>query len=193
MIALLLLGCVGGAWTRDAAWQPTLTRLDADSDGRVTALEYERAAYSSADFVIVDTDHDEALSLEELQILVFHADPNTFDGALARSSPDLSLGPGVSGVLTARQRLLWELYSVLAEEAAAANPASTVPGAWEILTAASTGRLDSAESQSVIGPLERAWFAAEGLAFPPNLVAAHRPPGPDAPPVPNPERAPRER
>jgi hypothetical protein len=197
LILLLQLGaCTGGGWTREAALGPLLVRLDAGGDGRVDAAEYERVAYAAPPFSEADADRDGALSVSELEVVLFRQDPNTFDGALTRTPPDLSLGPGVSGPVRTKERLLVELFGVLREEALAARPDALLPDPWRAQLAAATGRLDSAESRELLSDLERAWNVAAGLQFPPALSVAGRPasenPGPvrGGPAAPNPPPGP---
>lgn len=162
---LLLLACAESPWTREAALTPLLARLDLDRSGRIDAMEWERVGYMSPAFGAVDTDGDGALSATELYRAVFLQDPLTFDGALERTPPDLSLGPGVSGELTAPQRLLWELFTCLREDAVAIRADVPVPDDAAILEAAKTGSLESLPSQEVLGGLAAAWGAV-GLRFP---------------------------
>jgi hypothetical protein len=173
-LLLVLVGCGRSDWTREAALRPIFDRLDADHDGKVSPTEYEQHAYAAPSFADADTDHDASISLGELETVIFLQDPNTFDGALPRTAPDLSLGPGVSGTMNAHQRLLWELFTVLSEDAAAARPDVLVPDAWTVQLAAQTGRLDSPESKQLLADLERAWGAAAGLKFPAALEPSRR-------------------
>ena len=67
---LLLLACSSapkGPWTADRAVAPTLTRLDADKDGKVTEAEWTRVDHKGPTFTDVDTDKDGSLSVEEVK------------------------------------------------------------------------------------------------------------------------------
>ena len=167
---IALLACAPSPWTREAALNPILSRLDADHDGRVVQTEYEPFAWRAPFFVDVDQDADGTLSVGELDRLLFIQDPNTFDGSLSRTPPDLSLGPGVSGTMDTRQRLVWELLAVLRDEAVFARPDALVPDVDRIEAAARTGDISNYEVRSVLGDLERAWNVSAGLTFPKTLA-----------------------
>lgn len=162
-----LLACQS-PWTREAALSPLAGRLDTDHDGKVTAIEYERVGYFAPAFGTVDADQDGALSVPELEHAVFLQDPIIFDGSLERTPPDLSLGPGVSGTLTAQQRLVWELLTCLRDDAAARRNDLVLPDDLRILRAAETGKVDSEESKAILFELRAAWVEA-GLRFPEGL------------------------
>lgn len=165
MIALLL-ACSQTPWTREAALQPMLSRLDRDADGRVIEAEYTPTAWRAPDFSNADQDGDGGLSVGELDRVVFLQDPNTFDGSLERTPPDLSLGPGVSGTMDTQQRLLWELLFVLRDEALYARPDVRVPGPDVLEAAARTGDIGHSETRRALSELQRAWNISAGLTFP---------------------------
>ena len=66
-------------WSRDAALNPALVRMDADDDGRVTKAEYDKVAYKAPSFDVADLDHDGVLAVRELAALVTGQDPVTLD------------------------------------------------------------------------------------------------------------------
>lgn len=82
MIALLaLFACStppGPEWTPQLAVAPARERLDQDHDGRVSAAEYDRVAFSAPPYAKADTNGDGDLDLAELQALVASIDPNGF-------------------------------------------------------------------------------------------------------------------
>jgi hypothetical protein len=162
-----LLAC-SSPWTREAALAPLVAHLDQNKDGKLDAAEYERVGYAAPRFGTADTDGDGALSVAELDRTVFLQDPITFDGSLERTPPDLSLGPGVSGTLTAQQRLLWELLTCLRDDVRAKRSDLVLPDDLQILQAANTGRIDSYEARVVLADLKQAWTEA-GLVFPQGL------------------------
>ncbi|MSP54088.1 MAG: hypothetical protein EXR69_00540 [Myxococcales bacterium] len=76
---LVLLACARApVWTSERAIAPARAALDLDADGRVTAAEYGRVAFSAPDYAVVDLDHDGDLSVSELDELVDDADPKHF-------------------------------------------------------------------------------------------------------------------
>ena len=73
------LNACGGGWTKEAALQPHLVRLDADGNGRVEAQEYESLRRVGPPFAQVDHDRDGAINTDELAFLLRFQDPTGFD------------------------------------------------------------------------------------------------------------------
>lgn len=88
MWAWLFAACAPDSWSDDAVLAPTLARLDADHDGKVTAAEWNAAAQDGPKFEKVDTDHDKTLSLAELVAYNAATDPLTAFNPFHAARPD---------------------------------------------------------------------------------------------------------
>lgn len=155
---ILLLACaIGGAptWTPENVLAPHRARLDTNHDGRVTAEEYARVAWSAPPFATVDVDRDGDLSVAELQRLIESQNPNRFDAPAA----PVDAGPGgnTRGAIDAGQRDVWEILVAMADELRKRGGPDVPPDL--VAAAVGTGRMDSPETLRVLAILRPAWRA----------------------------------
>ena len=155
------------SWSESSALHPTLSRLDTDGDGLVSAAEFSTVA-PQTDFAWLDTDRDEILSSEELIRWMDAADPLTFDKRFGR--------PAVTRQQAAEReqtppdvRMLLDLFLFLTEELMAADPEIPRLGEHRLRAAAWTASLSSPESIIILDALRKG-YASAGLTFPPGLA-----------------------
>jgi hypothetical protein len=167
---VLLIGAAMGCqdhWRPADAVQPGLERLDADGDGSLDQAELLRGSPVPVDIATVDADGDQRVDTHELLASLRATDPSYFDDAEAPIEPareDVELiQPDPRPV-----RSLRELFEFMITEIHRLAPGRPLPGPEQIAAAATTGSLDSPESQAVAAELVRIYTELE-LMLPPAL------------------------
>lgn len=166
------------------ALAPTLSRLDADHDGRVVAAEYDAHLWHGPAFADVDLDHDGMLGPIELATLFLAQDPSTFDpdernplAGLAAAPPPPPMEPALrqaaAGGPEVQGMLLAGVMQWMEAEVHAKDPSRPLPPDPALYAATRAGRLDDARAQAVFRQLRDAW-TAEGLTFPEGFVLDSR-------------------
>lgn len=159
---LLVLACHTGRWTDDAALAPTLARMDADHDGRVTEAEYTHVAFGAPTFDRCDADADGTLDLSELAALVAEQDPVEFFPypRRMRQEPAVPAAP--------RYWRDQDVLRAIRDEIVAKDAAAAVPDDAALHAATNAGDLASAEVAVVLAQLQAA-ADASAAPFPPSL------------------------
>lgn len=84
-------------WAPEVVLAPTLARMDADHDGRVSTDEYERVRFHAPAFDAVDTDDDGTLSHAEVLDLIQTQSPSDFYYPSIRKARPKAPGEGGAG------------------------------------------------------------------------------------------------
>ena len=204
----LLLGCASPrpaaeGWTVQRALAPTLAALDVDKSGQVGEAEYERVAFRAPTFAAADTDRDGSLSLDELRVIVYDADPQVFfptstqeprrppapeergaPGAVHekkdKDAPDLGWQPMKGDAKRERppddapREEAYFLLMHICEEIAAADPSVTLPDEERIVELSRNDEsLTSPQARVLLEELEMAADKA-GAGFPKGLRPAEK-------------------
>jgi hypothetical protein len=142
-------------WTVDSALAPTLEALDANGDGRVTAMEYRPVQGAAPGFKKLDEDRNGSLSPAELRAMSDRLDPQTWDGNMPRKPVAEEVWRGMfSGEPAVRQ--LSELMRFVRSEVAAGAPEGSLPTDAQIQAAAETKDLESEAVRAIFERLRAA-------------------------------------